>query len=494
MENALKKRWYTIKERLYLEAQYLCKYGFGIGQPIQYTVDQVNKTVTVTVGRDSKRKVAQTTQRTGKKVPVIDIKGEEIRTFFARQQKVEMEISKGKILFTVIEEACTKSKVVCLDEVRNQKTQAENNRFSISVNEFAKAANYDQLTIFDLFRTNQMEIDQSSTSGRPSLKEKAIKMLSLFSGSGCLDLGFKNEGYDIVFANDRFDARTMRDSHIQTYRQNIGDHILMRDVMALTEQDIPQVEFVAAGIPCVNFSRLNTKTNFRDSEEEHYPLVEKAIDIINWSKAKAFLIENVEDFISVKKGIFVKRFKERLSNFNIIPRLIDATQLGSAQKRIRSFILGICGAQPQIELPFLFENRTVKQAFQNIEGAPQQDVFFQPTPLILERMRHVPQGGCIKDVPIHLRSAKKKFTDYCMRLKEDGQANTVAHVQDHVIFHPTLERYISVRETARLFSLPDDFIFLGSRTAIFEMLKNAVDYRVSRFLAKTIKAQLVPLL
>ena len=50
------------------------------------------------------------------------------------------------------------------------------------------------------------------------MKIKKLKVLSLFSGAGGLDLGFKKSGHEIVWAND-FD----KDS-CETYKKNIGYH------------------------------------------------------------------------------------------------------------------------------------------------------------------------------------------------------------------------------------------------------------------------------
>lgn len=496
MRKSFLKRLYKIKDRLYLEAKYLADYGFSIGQAIKYEVDNKNKKITITpVRSEAKRHVAKTTQKTGKVVPVIDIKGEEVRQFFASHQQVEVEIRKGKIIFTVSVEAKAQEieNVVCLNELRAEK---ETRQYAVSVRDFAAAANYSQLSIFDLFQADQKEVNQSTKNNVGSwLKKKAISMISLFSGCGSMDKGFLDEGgYDIVFANDRFDKRALRNYHIETYRRNIGDHIITQDVLDFTKEDIPQVDFVAAGIPCVKFSSLNTINNFRDSDSITHPLVEQTLNVIEWSNAKAFLIENVENFLTVKGGAMLKRFKERLPQFGLIPEYINAAQLGSAQKRTRAFILGIRGASPTLQLPHLSEYRTVADAFQDIENAPQQDWHFNPTPLILERMKHVPEGGNITSVPQHLRAPNKKFTNYCMRLNRHGQAPVITHVQDEVFFHYELDRYLTVRETARLFSLPDDFVFTGSLTAVFEMLKNAVDYKVSRFLAKIIRKQLIPIL
>jgi DNA (cytosine-5)-methyltransferase 1 len=190
----------------------------------------------------------------------------------------------------------------------------------------------------------------------------------------------------------------------------------------------------------------------------------------------------------------LKRFKERLSEFGITSTVIDATSLGSAQKRRRSFILGIKGEEPSLDIPHLSEYRTVADAWKDINSASQQDMGFKPTEKMLERIIHIPEGGNIKNVPESLRAPNKKFTNYCQRLSFNGQSPTVTHVQDDAFIHPHYDRYLSVRETARLFSLPDDFEFIGSLTSIFEMLKNAVDYRVSSFLAKIVKKQLFPVL
>lgn len=526
MLEAIKRRAYNLKNRLYLEAKYLAEYGFGIGQSIKYEIDSQKGKIVVWATKDGSKKVAKTTQRPRAKsvieeeaieeevkkesiVPVIDLKASDVKAFFAEQQEKAKELAKagieqkmfvqivqGKIILTVEEiveheAVVTSDNVVSLEEARERKSTKV--QYSVSLNEFAKVVNYEQMTIFDFFHSESKDFTAPKTQGK--IKDKAIRMLSLFSGSGTMDKGFKDQGYEIVFANDRYEKKALKDYHVETYKHNIGNHIVMKDIMELTEADVPEADIVVAGIPCVTFSALNTKHNFRDSESDLHPIVEKTLDIIKWSKAKAFLFENVVNFLTVKKGLMLKRIKERFAKFGLVAKIIEATELGSVQKRKRSFILGIKDAEPTIDVPLLHEVRTVKDAFEGVESAPQQDEFFVPTAKILERMSYVPQGGNILDVPSELRAPNKTFSNYCQRLSANDQSPTITHVQDDVFFHPTKERYLTVRETARLFSLPDDFEFTkGSLTAKFEMLKNAVDYRVSSFLAKMIKGQLLPLL
>ena len=56
------------------------------------------------------------------------------------------------------------------------------------------------------------------------MKKNALKVLSLFAGAGGMDLGFKNAGYEIIWAND-FDADS-----VKTYKRNLGDHIVLGDI------------------------------------------------------------------------------------------------------------------------------------------------------------------------------------------------------------------------------------------------------------------------
>ena len=51
-----------------------------------------------------------------------------------------------------------------------------------------------------------------------------MRVLSLFSGAGGLDLGFTMAGHEIVWANDCYSDA------VETYRCNLGDHIVCEDV------------------------------------------------------------------------------------------------------------------------------------------------------------------------------------------------------------------------------------------------------------------------
>jgi DNA (cytosine-5)-methyltransferase 1 len=73
---------------------------------------------------------------------------------------------------------------------------------------------------------------------------KKPKLLSLFSGCGGLDLGFKHAGYDIVWAND------FEHWSCETYKRNFGDHIVEGSITDIDFTDTPDIDIITGGFPC----------------------------------------------------------------------------------------------------------------------------------------------------------------------------------------------------------------------------------------------------
>ena len=51
-----------------------------------------------------------------------------------------------------------------------------------------------------------------------------MKIISLFSGAGGLDLGLIQAGNKVIWAND------IDKNAVETYKHNIGDHIILDDI------------------------------------------------------------------------------------------------------------------------------------------------------------------------------------------------------------------------------------------------------------------------
>ena len=76
----------------------------------------------------------------------------------------------------------------------------------------------------------------------------AIDVVSLFSGGGGLDLGFKSAGFNIIWAIDN------NQNAVNTYKANIGDHIICDDINKIDMKSIPHADVVIGGPPCQSFS------------------------------------------------------------------------------------------------------------------------------------------------------------------------------------------------------------------------------------------------
>lgn len=113
------------------------------------------------------------------------------------------------------------------------------------------------------------------------------------------------------------------------------------------------------------------------------------------------------------------------------------------------------------------------------------------TGIILDRIKHLPPGGKMGDLPKHLqhdsfvREGAKKTGGPNMRLlrlEMDKPSLTVTAYIFNKFVHPIEDRYITPREAACLQDFPDDWEFIGSLGEIHHQIGNAVPV----FLAKAI--------
>lgn len=165
-------------------------------------------------------------------------------------------------------------------------------------------------------------------------KRKKPTVVGLFSGCGGLDLGFKQAGFDILWAND-FDTDS-----VTTYRENIGDHVVLGDITQIPSKDIPSnFDVLLGGFPCQGFSVANIKRSTKD--ERNYLYLEM-LRVLKDKKPKFFVAENVKGILSLGKGsvmeMIVRDFKK--IGYDVDYRLLTASDYGIPQHRQRVFIVG----------------------------------------------------------------------------------------------------------------------------------------------------------
>lgn len=161
-----------------------------------------------------------------------------------------------------------------------------------------------------------------------------MKVCSLFSGIGGIDLAFQQAGFEIVWANE-FD----RDA-AKTYRHNFGpDHLVEADIRSIDPCVIPDFDVLVAGFPCQPFSIMGRQKGFRDPRGTLFFEIARVAEA---KLPKVIFLENVANLLEHDEG------KTFLTIYNaLVPlgytfkyQVMDAMEYGNIpQNRTRIFIV-----------------------------------------------------------------------------------------------------------------------------------------------------------
>ena len=162
-----------------------------------------------------------------------------------------------------------------------------------------------------------------------------MKVISLFSGCGGLDLGFERAGFDIPVANeyDKTIWATFRANHPRTT-------LLEADIRSLRAEDFPtDVDGIIGGPPCQSWSEAGALRGIEDARGQ---LFYDYIRILWQVQPKFFLAENVS-------GMLAGRHREAVDNivslfessgYDVSVTLVNAKDYGVAEERKRVFYIG----------------------------------------------------------------------------------------------------------------------------------------------------------
>ncbi len=163
------------------------------------------------------------------------------------------------------------------------------------------------------------------------------KVVSLFSGCGGLDLGFKEQGFELIYACDSDPAAA------RCYANNIDSHIFVRDVTSNEfHSDITALghcDVVLGGFPCQGFSKAGPK-NEKDIRNTLYMEMKHAISVL---RPDIFIAENVDGISQNFQGSYVERIIADFKHihYHVEYRILDAVSFGLSQHRRRIFFVGV---------------------------------------------------------------------------------------------------------------------------------------------------------
>ncbi len=279
----------------------------------------------------------------------------------------------------------------------------------------------------------------------------------LFAGAGLWSSAFVAEGFSVTRAIE------IDSIAAATYKRNLGPHIEAADV--LESEPKGKCDVLLAGSPCQGFSTLGR----RDSQDPRNLL---SLDLLRWVPVlcpEIIAIENVEAFLysSVYDQL---RSSLELMDYRVVSIVVDATDYGVPQRRVRSFTFATKGRLPKLKPNLRNAVRTVREAWSGLPDEPNGiNLHTAPIPseLALARMKLIPTGGDKRDIlrlapdlsPPSWRRPRNEITDVWGRLRWERPSNTLRTCLQNPskgrYIHPEQHRTISLREAARLHSIDE---------------------------------------
>ena len=294
-----------------------------------------------------------------------------------------------------------------------------------------------------------------------------MRVVSLFSGAGGLDLGLVQSGLKIVWANDIFEDAA------ETYRRNIGDHVDTRDVCEIGSNQIPDCDVIVGGFPCQGFSVANWG---RTTEDPRNQLYKQMIRIIRAKMPRYFVAENVKGLVSMGKGevlrLIIKDFEGL--GYRVRYQVVCAADYGVPQLRMRLLIVGVRLDQP--------DTLAFPPVTTHADPTVAKKLGLKPWLTVGKALSHYPEPGTTTHFANHECSRYKlTFNGHLGHrfIEPERPAPTVTARGDEkggvvVLHHPGNHRRMTARELAAVQSFPDDFIFFGTKTSAYRQIANAV--------------------
>ncbi|HEY9210476.1 MAG TPA: DNA cytosine methyltransferase [Methylotenera sp.] len=322
-----------------------------------------------------------------------------------------------------------------------------------------------------------------------------MQAIDLFSGAGGMSTGAEMAGISVNYAVelDKFAAQTFAFNHKATKLFNT-------DIRTITSKNFEPLDkneskIIFGGPPCQGFSTSNQKN--RNLNNPNNWLYKEYIRLVDEVRPDWVVFENVKGLIETENGYFLdavlmefKKLGYTTSHF-----VLNSVNYGVPQKRNRLFILASLHGV-EVSEPISYQsNITVREAIEDlpdIENGNKEDVKCYPIPPtnsyskmmrvdsdyctnnlitknathVIERYTHIPQGSNWESIPKELMhnysDVSRCHTGIYRRLKENEPSVVIGNYRKNMLIHPWKNRGLSVREAARLQSIPDKFRFFGS--------------------------------
>lgn len=324
------------------------------------------------------------------------------------------------------------------------------------------------------------------------------KIVSLFSGAGGLDLGFKEAGFTISVAIDAADAA------IRTHKQNfprtkaeVGDLVKLQPagVVELVKKTLRPGQAIAVigGPPCQGFSRANTGALTSDPRNKLPKLYLQIVQELQSLYTVEFIVfENVLGIRDKKHAKTYQSLKDGIAGlgFDVTEKELCSADFGVPQNRRRIILSGMRSGQGySIVKPRKRKGlETVRQAIGDLDppayfkhGLKPEDIPVHPNHWTMQ-----PRSSRFDNPKVEARNGQRSFK----RLKWDAASPTVAYGHREIHVHPDGRRRLSIYEALLLQGFPETFVLEGNLSEQVEQVSNAVPPPLARSVACAVKLAL----
>lgn len=344
--------------------------------------------------------------------------------------------------------------------------------------------------------------------------KKEYTFIDLFAGCGGMSLGFEKAGFKQILAIDNWQDA------LDTYKFNnpnavtiCGDLSKIKASDIQKEHGISSVDVIIGGPPCQGFSIAGK----RIIDDERNKLYKAFVSFVETFQPQAFVMENVPNILSIGDGMVKDSIIDDFTKlgYKVSYKILLASDYGVPQNRRRAIFVGFKnGTTYEFPMPTIERPVTTKDALSDLpeqtindgeeypskplsdyqklmrEGAEclynhQATVHTEQTQRIISM---VPDGGNYTCLPVELQQTRKVHIAWT-RLNSNKPSITIDTGHNHH-FHYKYNRVPTSRESARLQSFPDTYIFQKGKTSQLKQIGNAVPPLMAQVIAEQLKEQL----
>jgi len=333
---------------------------------------------------------------------------------------------------------------------------------------------------------NQLSMDFNVTKNNMTKKmnnninTKNIPMTvgGLFAGIGGIELGFKNAGFNILWANE------MDKNACITYRENHNHKLFEKDLKNLKTNEVEKIDILTGGFPCQAFSVAGLRKGFEDNRGHVFFEILRFIDDIN---PNIIFLENVKNLKGHDKGNTFKKIVDELEQrgYYLKYEILNSSEYGNVpQNRERIYIVGFKDKTTYNNFTFPTPKKLTKKIQDLIDDTVLEKFYYTNSRYYSQLKAEMKNTDTVYQWRrVYVRENKSKL---CPTLT--ANMGTGGHNVPLIIDKKDI-RKLTPRECARFQGYKDSFILSDkiAQSHLYKQVGNSVTVPVIEAIAKQIQ-------